>query len=96
MGMVNFLLNCSNQDTINYHSLIAYRSPMSSIYEKVDGYEDQHPLVTRLIKGAFHERPTQRRYTWTWDVAPVTTFLEIIRLLGNNRNWGPGNEHSTD
>jgi len=55
MGMVNFLLNYSNQDTINYHSLIAYRSPMSSIYEKVDGYEDQHPLVTRLNKGAFHE-----------------------------------------
>jgi len=36
-------------------------------------------------------------YTWIWDVAPVTTFLEIIRLnLGDNRNWGPGNEHSTD
>ena len=55
MEMVNFLLNCSNQDTINYHSLNAYRSAMSSVYEKVDGYEGQHPLVTRLIKGAFHE-----------------------------------------
>ena len=79
MEMVNLIVKLF-QPGYQYHSLNAYRSAMSSIYEKVDGYEGQHPLVTRLIKGAFHEQPTQPRYTWTWDVAPVTTFLEIIRL----------------
>lgn len=65
-----------------YCSLNAYRSTISSVHEEVDGYEvGQHPLVTRLIKGAFHERPPQPRYTQTWDVAKVTTYIEA---LGNN------------
>ena len=41
----------------------------------------QHPLVTRLLKGAFHERPPQPRYTVTWNVATVTTYLDT---LGDN------------
>ena len=54
MEMVNLIVKLF-QPGYQYHSLNAYRSAMSSIYEKVDGYEGQHPLVTRLIKGAFHE-----------------------------------------
>ena len=41
-----------------------------------DGYEvGQHPLVTRLIKGA---RPPQPRYIATRDVATVTRYLETL------------------
>ena len=41
----------------------------------------QHPLVTRLIKGAFHQRPPQPRYAETWDVAKVTAH---INSMGEN------------
>lgn len=65
-----------------YWSLNSYRSAISSVHEKIDGYEvGQHPLVTRLIKGAFHERPPQPRYSETWDVSKVTSYLES---MGNN------------
>ena len=37
--------------------------------------------MARLIKGALHEQPHQPRYTETWDVTKVTTYLEA---LGNN------------
>ena len=48
----------------------------SSVHEKVDGYTvGQHPLVSKLMKGIFHERPPQPRYTETWDVSKVTTYL---------------------
>ena len=41
----------------------------------------QHPLVTRLQKGAFHQRPPQPRYTHTWNVGVVT---KHIRSKGEN------------
>ena len=41
-----------------YRSLNSYRSAISAIHEEVDGYPvGQHPLVTRMLKGAFNERP---------------------------------------
>ena len=52
---------------------------ISSVHEKVDGYEvGQHPLVSRLLKGAFNQRPPQPRYTYTWNVERVTTYIESI------------------
>ena len=78
---MNFLAHLFEQG-YQYRSLNSYRSAISSVHEKVDGYEvGQHPLVTRLIKGAFHERPPQPRYSETWDVSKVTSFLES---LGSN------------
>ena len=35
----------------------------------------QHPLVSRLLKGAFNSRPPLPRYNATWDVKAVTTYL---------------------
>ena len=76
--VVNFLAELFQQG-YQYRSLNAYRSAISSVHERVDGYEvGQHPLVTRLIKGVFHERPPQPRYTVTWDVAIVTAYLEAL------------------
>lgn len=76
--MVNFLAHLYEQG-YQYRSLNSYRSAISSVHEKVDGYEvGQHPLVTRLIKGAFHERPPQPRYSETWDVSKVTSYLESM------------------
>ena len=35
----------------------------------------QHPLVSRLLKGAFRSRPHLLRYTGTWDVSKVLFLL---------------------
>ena len=65
--VVNFLANLFKKG-YQYRSLSAYRS---SVHDKIDGYKvGQHPLVTRLLKGAHHQRPPQPRYSlhgeWTW------------------------------
>ena len=35
-------------------------------------------LVSRTIKGIFHETPPQPRYSETWDVATVTKYIESL------------------
>ena len=76
--VVNFLADLYQQG-YQYSCLNAYRSVISSVHERLNGYKvGQHPLVTRLIKGAFHERPPQPRYTSSWDVSRVTGFLEAL------------------
>ena len=76
--MVNFLAQLFEQG-YQYRSLNAYRSAISSMHEKVDGYEvGQHPLVSTLLKGVFHQRPPQPRYSETWDVNVVATYLESL------------------
>ena len=66
-----------------YSSVNAYRSAISSVHEKIDGYTvGQHPLVCRLVKGVFHARPPLPRYSQTWDVQKV---LNYIDTLGDNQ-----------
>lgn len=43
----------------------------------------QHPLVCRLLKGIYYNRPPQPRYTSTWKVDVVTQFLSS---MGNNED----------
>ena len=38
----------------------------------------KHPTITRLLKGAFHERPPLPRYTSTWDVNRVLQYLKSL------------------
>ena len=62
------------QDSVN-----AYRTAISSVHEKVDGVQvGQHPVITRLIKGVFNERPPVPRYSNTWDVQKVLSHLESL------------------
>ena len=43
----------------------------------IDGVSiGQHPLVSRLLKGAFHTHPPLPRYTNTWDVNQVLDRLQ--------------------
>ena len=44
----------------------------------------QHPLVTRLLKGIFHDRPPLPRYSGTWNVQNVLNYLEG---LGENKSF---------
>ena len=82
-GVVNFLADLFHQG-YQHRSLCSYRSAISSVHEKVDGQPiGSHPMVSRLLKGAFHERPPQPRYSATWDVSVVTNH---IVSLGDNQN----------
>ena len=77
--VVNFLAHLFKEG-YQYRSLNAYRSAISSVHERVEGYEvGQHPLISRVMKGAFHLRPPQPRYEAAWD---VTRVLDYIKSLG--------------
>ena len=81
--VVNFLADLFTQG-YQYRSLNTFRSAISSVHNKVDGCNvGQHPLVTRLLKGAFHQRSPQPRYTQTWDVGLVTGY---IKSKGENKD----------
>ena len=55
--VVNFLANLHDEG-YTYHSLNSYQSAISSVHERVDGCPvGQHPLVIRLMKGVFNDRP---------------------------------------
>ena len=79
--IVNFLSE-SFAKGFQYRSLNSYRSAISAIHSKVDGYSvGQHPLVSRLLRGAFNERPPLPRYSSFWNVDVV---LAHLRGLGSN------------
>jgi len=57
--------------------LNSFRSAISSVHDPVDGVEvGKHPMISRLLKGAFHHRSPLPRYTSTWDVQVVLQYLE--------------------
>ena len=73
--VLNFLANLFDQG-YQYRSLNAYRSAISSVHEKVDGIEvGKHPLVARMLKGAFNERPPRPKYESVWRVDQVLTMF---------------------
>ncbi len=64
---------------LQYRTVNVLRSAISSIHPWIDGKPvGQHTLVTRLMKGIANERPPKPRYTTTWDVAKVTTYLSSL------------------
>ena len=57
-SIVNFLADLFDQG-YKHSSLCSYRSAISSVHERVDGYEvGYHPLVSRLLKGVFQGTTT--------------------------------------
>ena len=71
--VVNFLAHLYTEG----YQLNAYRSAISSMHSPINGQSiGQHPLVSRLLKGAFQSRPPLPRYTETWDVAMVLSYLD--------------------
>ena len=62
------------------HSAIGtHRSAISAIVE-IPGVPQigEHWLVSRFMKGIFHRRPPQPRYTKTWDVNKVLSYLKSL------------------
>ena len=74
--VANFLANLHSQG-YQTSSLNAYRSAISSVHDRVDDVDvGKHPLISRLLKGAFHARPPLPRYSRTWDVQVVLNCME--------------------
>ena len=64
-----------------YRTINSYRSAISMTHAGVDGVVvGKHPLVSRLMKGIYNQRPPKARYPFTWDVKEV---------LDHIRSWGP-------
>ena len=55
--VMNFLADFHKQG-YQYHSLNCYHSAISFVHEWIDGHcVGEHPLVSRLMKGVFNDRP---------------------------------------
>ena len=81
--VANFLAQLY-QDGYQYRSLNSYRSAISTTHDHIDGHPvGQHPIITRLMRGAFNKRPPQPRYSITWDVCKVTLY---ISSMGENHS----------
>ena len=64
-------------DSYQSRSLNSFQPAVSSVHDKVDGMEvGKHPMVAKLLKGAFHARPPLPRYTATWDVQVALQYIE--------------------
>ena len=78
--IANFLAELY-QDGYAYSSLNSYRSAISSVHEHIEGYPvGQHPQIARILKGAYNLRPPKPRYSNTWKVSTVVTWLDSIDL----------------
>ena len=63
----------------SYRSLNVYRSTISFVHPKIDGYSiGSHPLVCRLLKGVFNKRPPLPKYQMTWSAEVVITYLKSL------------------
>ena len=73
--VVNFLV--AQQRLVLFGTLAGYRSAISHFHEKVDGMPvGKHPLVVEVMKGSFRDNPPVPRYTHTWDINIVLTYLQ--------------------
>ena len=65
-----------------YRTINSLRSAITMTHEEVDGARiGQHPLISRFLKGIYNSRPPAPRYSATWDVDVILTYL--LNLPGN-------------
>ena len=81
--LLEFLAGLYDQG-LQHRSINSIRSAVSMTRKQVDGSPiGQHPLVNRLLKGVYNQRPPQPRYSATWDVDVVTKHLVA---MGSNES----------
>ncbi|XP_071482171.1 uncharacterized protein [Diadema antillarum] len=80
--VVNFLSSQSLGKS--YSTVNCYRSALSSALPPINGYSvGKHPLIIRLMKGIFNEKPPKPRYTSTWEVSKVLDYLSSLDVNEN-------------
>ena len=81
----NFLSDAFDQGRA-YRTLNVYRSAISTALPPSGGQPlGQHRDVCQVMRGAFHRRPPQPRYSASWDVSEV---------LSNVQTWGSNDDLS--
>ena len=76
--VANFLSKCF-ADGKSYSTINSYRSALSSsLYPINNTTIGSHPLISRLLKGMYNVRTPIPRYSTTWDVTKVTTYLATL------------------
>ena len=66
--MLKFISNLFSEG-LEHRTINGYRSAISAYHEKAEGVPiGQHPQVFQLWLGLFNKRPTQPKYTVTWDI----------------------------
>lgn len=67
---------------LGYSALNTARSALSTFMHLDDSLPvGKHPLIKRFLKAVYQIQPTVPRYTHTWDVLPVLTFLQSLHPL---------------
>jgi len=62
-----------------YNSLNSCRSAIYSVHEHIDGKPvGQHPQMARILKGKYNQCPPTPRYSSTWKVSTVVTWLDSM------------------
>ena len=68
--------------TLLYKQGVAARSALSSVITPADKTSfEEHPLVSRFLKGNFELRPSLPRYSTIWDVGIVLKHLQSYPAL---------------
>ena len=84
-NILDFLASQYEQEK-QYRTINSYRSAISMTHAPIEGVVvGKHPLVSRLMKGIYNQRPPQPRYTSTWDVQVV---LDHVRGWGSTASLG--------
>ena len=74
-----FLTQYFRNSSCEYPSINTAHSALSSILPAVNGFTfGEQPLIKRLLRGMFKERPTFSRYTVTYDVKYVLDYVKNV------------------
>ena len=68
---------------VGYSAISTARAALASIVTFTDSplTINNHPLVSRFVKGVFQTRPSLPRYSITWDVSVVLRYLKGLQPL---------------
>ena len=78
---MDFLSNLF-ENGLQYSTINLYRSAISSCHPHIDNVPvGEHPTVCKLLKGIKRSRPPAPKYSFTWDVNSVLSYLDS---LGDN------------
>ena len=81
--IADFLVELFDSGRCN-STINSYRAAPSSVLQAIDGQSvDQHPIITRLLRGMFNERSAVSRYNNTWDGDIVLQYLKTLRPVGD-------------
>ncbi len=74
-------MNCFTKK-VGYSGLNTARSALSLVLGPIDGLPvGQHPLIIRLMKGVWRNRPPKRKYNSVWD---ATLILSLFKRWDEN------------